>query len=326
MGDPSGIGPEVILKALIDPAVTSECEPVILGDERVLEAVRAELELPLELSRVDTVPESPSPRAVIPVKNLSDLDPEAIRAGKSPADLPGAVIRYLEEGIALAREGAVGSLVTGPLPKSVFQAAGGAHSGHTEFLAERTGVREVAMMFVGGALRVALATIHLPLAEVTRTLTRDGIRGKLRLIHGELRRLFRVERPRIAVAGLNPHAGEDGLLGKEEIEVILPAVEDAAREGILASGPYPADALFPRARSGEFDCILAMYHDQGLAPFKMLYFSEGVNVTLGLPFVRTSPDHGTARDISGKGIADPSSMRNAILLAAELAGNSRFSG
>ena len=319
MGDPAGIGPEVILKALADPSVPAACLPFILGDYRVLETVRKLLKLDCSLELVDAPPDVPLSPGGIAIMGLSDFDPEADRGRPDRPGASRAMIRYIEEGIDLAREKKIEALVTGPVPKSAFQAAGGRHSGHTEFLADRSGGGPVAMMFVGGPLRVALATIHLPLAEAIRVLSRERIRSTLRLIDRDVGRLFGIPRPRIAVTGVNPHAGEDGLLGREEIEMIRPAIEEAVREGVNAFGPYPADALFPRARSGEFDCILAMYHDQGLAPFKTLYFSEGVNVTLGLPFIRTSPDHGTATDIAGKGLADPTSMRNAVLLASEMA-------
>ncbi len=319
LGDPGGIGPEVILRALADSAVRSAASPLILGDLAVLARLKRTLKLRLPLEAVSPPRLEPATPGAIPVWNLSELPPgESAARGFTPV-LAQACRTYLENGVALARAGTIQALVTGPVPKAVFRLSGLAHSGHTEFLAERTGAGDYAMMFVGEKLRVVLATIHLPLARVPRSLSREGILGKLRLIHREFPRLFRIRRPRIAVAGLNPHAGEEGLLGREEIEMIRPAVAAARKAGIRAEGPFPADALFGRFHSGEYDCILAMYHDQGLAAFKTLHFYSGVNVTLGLPIIRTSPDHGTARDIAGKGVADPASMKNAILLAAEFA-------
>ena len=335
LGDPGGIGPEVILKSLASPAVRSAVSPLIIGDLGVLSRLKTALKLRLPLEAVYPLGACPFPGSArepgqpprlepsapgaIPVWNLSELKSGEVAARGFTPRLARACRTYLEQGVALAQAGTIRALVTGPVPKAVFRLAGLAHSGHTEFLAERTGTDDYAMMFVGGDLRIVLATIHLPLARVPRSLSRGGILRKLRLIDREFKKLFRINRPTIAVTGLNPHAGEEGQLGREEIEVIKPAVAAARKEGIRAEGPFPADALFGRYHSGEFDCILAMYHDQGLAAFKTLHFYSGVNVTLGLPIIRTSPDHGTARDIAGKGVADPTSMKNAILLADKLA-------
>jgi 4-hydroxythreonine-4-phosphate dehydrogenase len=202
--------------------------------------------------------------------------------------------------------------------------AGFKHAGHTEFLRERFGVRRVVMMLSGPRLRVALATVHIPLAEVSRSLTRQGLIEILAIIDSDLRRDFGIARPRIAVTGVNPHAGEDGLLGSEEQRIIAPALARARRLGIAASGPFPADSLFARQlRTAEFDVILAMAHDQGLGPLKAVDFERAVNLTLGLPSPRTSPDHGVAFDIAGRGVADPTSMSEALGLAAKLARQAR---
>jgi 4-hydroxythreonine-4-phosphate dehydrogenase len=203
--------------------------------------------------------------------------------------------------------------------KSTINDSGMPFTGHTEFLAERAGVEHVVMLLVGGGLRVALATTHLPLAEVPRHITREGLGRTLRVLDGDLRRRFRITRPRILVAGLNPHAGEAGYLGREDIEVVAPAVAAAVRAGIDARGPLPADTLFVSERLAGADCVLAMYHDQGLPVLKHASFGRGVNVTLGLPFVRTSVDHGTALDLAGTGKADAGSLIEAIQLAIELA-------
>jgi 4-hydroxythreonine-4-phosphate dehydrogenase len=223
--------------------------------------------------------------------------------------------------VAAARRGDVAAVATAPINKEAFRLAGLRWAGHTDLLAELTGARHVAMMFHSEALRVVLATIHIALAEVPRALTAATLEATLALTARELPR-FGLARPRIAVAGLNPHAGEHGLFGREEQEVIAPAIARACSQGLAVSGPFPADTLFVRAARGEFDVVVACYHDQGLIPVKLLAFGQAVNVTLGLPIIRTSVDHGTAFDIAGKGVADAGSMIQAVLLAARLAGHS----
>jgi 4-hydroxythreonine-4-phosphate dehydrogenase len=210
-------------------------------------------------------------------------------------------------------------MVTAPVQKSVINDAGIAFMGHTEYLAERARAPHVVMMLVGGGLRVALATTHLPVSEISRNITREGLRQTLRVLDADLRRRFRIKRPRILVAGLNPHSGEGGHFGREDLDVITPAVSEAIAAGIGASGPLPADTLFTPGRLKNADCALAMYHDQGLPVLKYASFGRGVNVTLGLPFVRTSVDHGTALDLAGRGKADPGSLIEALKLAIELA-------
>lgn len=219
--------------------------------------------------------------------------------------------------VADARSGKVDAVATGPVSKEAFRLAGLPWHGHTDLLAHLTGSARVAMMFDSPALRVVLATVHIPLAEVPRALTQASLEAVIELTARELPR-FGVERPRLAVAGLNPHAGERGMFGSEEADVIAPAVAACAGRGIVVSGPYPGDTVFVRAHRGEFDVVVACYHDQGLIPVKLLAFGEAVNVTLGLPIVRTSVDHGTAFDIAGKGLANPGSMVAAVLLAARL--------
>ena len=210
-------------------------------------------------------------------------------------------------------------MVTAPVHKGVLNDSGFAFTGHTEYLAAKARAPHVVMMLVGGGLRVALATTHLPLAEVPRAITRQGLVETLRVVHADLRKRFGIRRPRILVAGLNPHSGESGHLGTEDIEVIAPAIAEANKQGVAASGPIPADTLFVPERLKQADAVLAMYHDQGLPVLKYASFGRGVNVTLGLPFVRTSVDHGTALDIAGTGRADPGSLIEAVKLAIELA-------
>ncbi len=229
------------------------------------------------------------------------------------------VLTLLERAVDGCLAGEFAAMVTAPVQKSVLNDAGIAFTGHTEFLAQRAKADHVVMLLVGGGLRVALATTHLPLSEVPRAITRQGLRRTLEVLDRELKLRFRLARPRILVAGLNPHSGESGYLGTEDRDVIAPAVAEAAAAGIAASGPIPADTLFVPERLKGADCVLAMYHDQGLPVLKYASFGRGVNVTLGLPFVRTSVDHGTALDLAGTGRADPSSLVEAVRLAIELA-------
>jgi 4-hydroxythreonine-4-phosphate dehydrogenase len=238
----------------------------------------------------------------------------------TPGRLDAANSRYvlavLDRAIQGCMDGEYAAMVTAPVQKSVINDAGIAFTGHTEYLAERSGTSHVVMMLVGGGLRVALATTHLPLADVPRAITREGLVATLRVLDADLKRRFRIARPRILVAGLNPHSGESGHLGREDIEVIAPAIADA---GVDAKGPIPADTLFVPERLRQADAVLAMYHDQGLPVLKYASFGRGVNITLGLPFIRTSVDHGTALDLAGTGRADSSSLAEALKLAIELA-------
>ena len=240
-------------------------------------------------------------------------------AGRLDAANSRYVLAILERAVRGCLAGEYHAMVTAPVQKSIINDAGIAFTGHTEFLADKAGAGHVVMMLVGGGLRVALATTHLPLREVPAAITREGLLKTLRVLDHDLRQRFKVARPRILVAGLNPHSGESGHLGTEDIEVIMPAIAQAVQEGIAASGPIPADTLFVPERVKHADAVLAMYHDQGLPVLKYASFGQGVNVTLGLPFVRTSVDHGTALDLAGSGKADPGSLIEAARLAIELA-------
>jgi 4-hydroxythreonine-4-phosphate dehydrogenase len=247
----------------------------------------------------------PPPGATFPPGVLSAA------AGRAAYD---TIVRAVDD----ARSGEVAAIATAPINKEAFRLAGLQWSGHTDLLAHLTGARDVAMLFHSDELRVVLATVHVALADVPRMLTSSLMERTIALTARELPRFDKIA-PRIAVAGLNPHAGEHGLFGCEEAEVIVPAIEACRRRGIDVSGPFPADTVFVRARRGEFDVVIACYHDQGLIPVKLVAFGKAVNVTIGLPIVRTSVDHGTAFDIAGKGVADPESMVAAVLLAARLA-------
>ncbi len=244
--------------------------------------------------------------------------PQAFQPGQLSAAAGRAAYDIIVRAVDDAMAGRVDAIATAPINKEALRLAGLPWNGHTDLLAYLTGAREVAMMFYSEALRVVLATVHVPLAEVPRLLTPELMESTIALSARELPR-FGIDRPRIAVAGLNPHAGEHGLFGREEQVAIVPAVDACRANGIEVSGPFPADTLFVRARRGEFDVVVACYHDQGLIPVKLAAFGEAVNVTLGLPIVRTSVDHGTAFDIAGKGVADAGSMIAAVLLAAKLA-------
>jgi 4-hydroxythreonine-4-phosphate dehydrogenase len=281
-GDPAGIGPEIAEKAAADPRVREVCEPVIYASR---------------------------PAGPFAVGAVSAV------AGRAAFD---AVVRAVDD----AKAGKVHAVATAPVNKAAFAAAGLDWKGHTDLLAHLCGAARVAMMFHAPTLRVVLATVHVPLRDVSRLLTQELVRETLRLTARELPH-FGVDHPRLAVAGLNPHAGEGGLMGAEDDEVLTPAVRDVRADGIDVSGPYPADTVFVRAARGEFDCVMACYHDQGLIPVKLLAFGTAVNVTLGLPIIRTSVDHGTAFDIAGRGIADHGSMVEAVRLAADLATRAR---
>ncbi|MBU2552286.1 MAG: 4-hydroxythreonine-4-phosphate dehydrogenase PdxA [Proteobacteria bacterium] len=319
LGDPAGVGPEVVVKALAEPEVHQYCRPVIIGDlNAVTRAIkRAGLDLGVRLLSSGEEPEAgPGFVQIMPV---SDLGPDDIRPGRPTPAGGKAAARYIETGARMALAGRIHGLVTAPISKEALNRAGYAFPGHTEMLAHLAKGAEVVMMLAGERLRVVLVTIHEPLRAVPDILTPDRIVTTARITHQAFQKYFGLPEPRLAAAALNPHAGEKGLFGREEAEVIGPAVAEAQRRGIRLSGPFPADTLFYRAMQGEFDGVVAMYHDQGLIPFKLLHFKDGVNVTLGLPFIRTSVDHGTAYDLAGCNVADHSSLKAAIKMAADMA-------
>lgn len=318
MGDPAGVGPEVVLKALAHPEVRRACDPLVLGDLQVLERARGRAHYPKLVSWIWGDPLANTAEAVS-VHCLSSLSPRECRPGHPSKACGEAAFCYIKTAAEMVLSGAADAMATAPISKRVLQLAGHRYPGHTELLAKFSHTRECRMMLLGKDLRVVLVTVHLPLSRVARTLTRKRVQVTLELAHKALRDHFGILRPRLAVAALNPHAGEEEIFGHEEKKVILPAVAQARRRGIQALGPFPADSLFYQAVHGQYDAVICMYHDQGLIPLKLLHFFGGVGLTLGLPFVRTSVDHGTAYDIAGKGKADSSSMREAIFLAARLA-------
>ena len=300
-GEPAGVGPEIALRAAL--SYGQAC--VLLGDGALLQHTARAVGLPWPLPAHCSIQHQPLAEPVVP--------------GRPRPANAGYVLRLLDRAVQGCQSGEFAAIATAPVHKAVINEAGVLFSGHTEYLAAATGARAVVMMLVGGGLRVALATTHLPLSRVPDSITRELLAATLDVLDHDLRDGFGILRPRIAVAGLNPHAGESGFLGREEIDVIVPAVAAARKRGIDADGPWPADTLFVPARARLADAILAMYHDQGLAPLKTASFGHAVNVTLGLPLVRTSVDHGTALDLAGTGRADPASMLAAIELAAQLA-------
>jgi 4-hydroxythreonine-4-phosphate dehydrogenase len=288
-GEPAGIGPELCIRLAREPF---DARIVAIGDRALLRGCPHIEHVGLQRPRV-----------------AGRLDPANSRY----------VLAVLDRAVRGCLEGEFDAMVTAPVHKAVINDAGIAFTGHTEYLAERAKAAHVVMMLVGGGLRVALATTHLPLSQVPSAITTQNLSRTLQVLDADLRARFRIARPRILVAGLNPHSGESGHLGREDIEVIAPAIAAAAAAGIAASGPIPADTLFVPERLNAADCVLAMYHDQGLPVLKYASFGRGVNVTLGLPFIRTSVDHGTALELAGTGKADPGSLIEATTLAIELA-------
>jgi 4-hydroxythreonine-4-phosphate dehydrogenase len=322
LGDPAGIGPEVILKSLAH-ARLRRAPAVVIGEVEVLRETARRLRLAADVVAVDEADvaeraASPRGRLRVPVLPAARLGAAARRPGKPSIAGGRAAYRCIETAARLAQAGTIAGIVTAPINKAWVTRAGFPISGHTELLRDLTGARDVRMMLAGSRLRVILVTMHVALGKVPAALSVRGVARTITIAADHLRRYHRLAEPRIAVAGLNPHAGEDGLFGREEGRIIEPAIERARRAGADASGPYPADSLFHQAVAGKFDAVIAMYHDQGLIPLKLLHFHDAVNVTLGLPIIRTSPDHGTAYDIAGTGKADPGSMIEAIALAAAM--------
>jgi 4-hydroxythreonine-4-phosphate dehydrogenase len=315
MGDPGGIGPEIIVKALSSKEVGDCCTPIVIGDLTVMEEALKLLSSAAGLRLIKAPEDSdPSPGTI----EMIDMGGRGDFAKCRPTAKGGrACAGYIRKAVELSLNREVGGMVTAPISKEALKMAGMKWPGHTEMISELTATDNYAMMLAGGPLKVILVTIHTALRAVPDLVTQSSVLKTIRLAKRACDMLGLAD-PEIAVAGLNPHAGEAGLFGDEESDEILPAVEDAKREGILVSGPFPPDTVFHAAYEGEFDMVVCMYHDQGLIPLKMLAFDVGVNVTVGLPIIRTSPDHGTAYDIAWKGIASPSSMCEAIKLASRL--------
>ena len=325
MGDPAGIGPEVVLKALAEVEIREICAPVIIGDAQLLAHTARTLDLRCGYDIVrkgEPLPEHFTDPIIYHIDNFAGPIETGVESGAAGR----AAASYIESAVQLCASGGVDAITTAPINKRALFLGGFSFPGHTEFLAHLTGTEEYAMAFVAANLRIVLLSTHVPLSEAIRLVERDRFVRVINLTHRELKR-WGIEHPRIAVAALNPHGAEGGLFGVEEASEIAPAVEACrGRDDMNVRGPFSADTIFLRASRGEFDAVISCYHDQAMIPVKCLSFGEAVNVTLGLPFIRTSVDHGTAFDIAGKGVAEHSSMVAAIKLAAELAARSDESG
>ncbi|MDL1970022.1 MAG: 4-hydroxythreonine-4-phosphate dehydrogenase PdxA [Candidatus Desulfofervidaceae bacterium] len=319
LGDVCGVGPEITVKALCRPEIYQYCRPVVIGDAKALEQAAYMLGKKVKILsppwEVTTKKFGPGQVCLVPVSSLQEKD---LVYGHPTPTVGKAAVEYIKMAVALTMDGKIQGMVTCPVNKAIINAAGIPFTGHTELLAKLTHTNRFAMLLVGERLKVALVTIHIALKDVSRIISQEKILDLIDLTHHFLKEKLRFSQPRLAVAGLNPHAGEGGLMGKEEIEIIAPAVKAAQTMGIEVKGPFPPDTVFYWAKEGYYDVVICMYHDQGLIPFKLLHFRDGVNVTMGLPIVRTSVDHGTAYDIAGKGIADENSLVAAIRLAAEM--------
>src|SRR3990172_6173803 len=297
MGDPAGIGPEVALKAIESERVRRAARPVIIGDLPLLRRLSEKLGL-----------KSPPASNII---NLSTLDLKKLGPGRPTIESSRAMVSYIQEAVRMAANFEADAMVTGPINKESARLAGFKFPGHTEFIARLTGARDFS---------IVLVTIHEPIKKVPGLITPKNVLKTIKITDSSFKKFFGIKKPRIAVCGLNPHAGENGLFGDEEIKIIAPAVNRARSVGINAIGPLPPDTVFSRMKEGEFDCAVCMYHDQGLIPLKLMHFEDAVNVTLGLPIIRTSVDHGTAYDIAWQGKASAESMIAAIEMAASMAG------
>jgi 4-hydroxythreonine-4-phosphate dehydrogenase len=315
MGEPGGIGPEVIARTLYCAEIRDYCNPIVIGDAEVIKEAVKLTGLPLKVSSISSLLDSEPKVGAIEIINVKSRLP--VKKGFPSKSSGRAVVKYAKKAVELALRNEVSAIVTAPISKESLKMAGYVWPGHTELLAELTDTKDFAMMFASDRLKIILCTIHIALKDVPRKLSQKLILKTIRLARVGTGMLG-IENPRVAVAGLNPHAGESGIMGKEELRSVAPAIKKAQEEGINVSGPYPPDVVFHKAYNGDFDIVVCMYHDQGLIPFKMLAFDTGVNVTVGLPVIRTSPDHGTAFDIAWKNMASPSSMIEAVKLASRM--------
>ena len=321
MGDPSGIGPEVIVKALAAPPEV--CRTVVIGDAAWLQQHASQWAPQLSIRPIKDLSEARHEPGVLEVLDLHNV-PENLHIGRATSEGGQAAVEYIRKAADLAMKQDVRAITTAPINKEAMHLAGFKYPGHTEMLADFTGTPEVALMLASGSLRVVLTTTHVPLSEVRNLLTRDRILKTIRLTHQWLTQMG-IEHPSIAVTGLNPHSGDGGIFGDEETETIAPAIEAAQNQNIDVRGPFSADALFGRIHEASYDAVITMYHDQGMIPIKMASMDRAVNITLGLPIIRTSVDHGTAFDIAGQGVAKPDSLLEALKVAATLAQSSLVS-
>ncbi len=321
LGDYNGIGPEVILKALSNSRLLNWCTPVVYGSQKVLSFYKKDLDIKdWSMKTVTDLQQITEFNQSYLVSCWDDTN-TLVEPGKETPEAGKAAFACLDRSAKDLDKGLLSALVTAPINKHNIQSEEFSFPGHTEYLTERFEAKDSLMMLVSEDIRMGVVTGHVPLLEVANKLSKDLIRSKIDLFLQSLKEDFRIDKPKLAVLGLNPHAGDGGLLGQEEVEIIQPVVEEYRAKGQLVFGPYPADGFFGKAQFKEFDGVLGMYHDQGLIPFKYIAFETGVNFTAGLPIIRTSPDHGTAYDIAGKNQADPSSFLHAFFLAIDLVKN-----
>ncbi|MFH1623722.1 MAG: 4-hydroxythreonine-4-phosphate dehydrogenase PdxA [Pseudomonadota bacterium] len=325
MGDPAGVGPEIIVKALSDSRIFQICRPVVLGDRGIIARTAQILGSQVQVNTTESITGENYHVGDIRVLNLSALDPDGVISGKSDERFGKAIVEYIKTGTRLALDEEIDALTTAPISKELINRAGYAYAGHTELLAQLTNTKDYAMMLTGKRLRVVLVTTHCRLRDVPSLLDTQRIVTVIEVTNSSLKQYFGISEPRIAVASLNPHAGEGGIFGDEEKAIIVPAIQRAKDTGIGIVGPLPPDTIFYYAVRGHYDVVVCMYHDQGLIPLKLLNFQRAVNVTLGLPIIRTSVDHGTAYDIAGSGKANEASLKNAIRLATSMANKRNIS-
>ena len=318
MGDITGIGPEIIVKALNDQDLYDQCRPLIVGDLPALAKAGKICGTDLAINAVTTPVDGKFKPGTADILVMSRLDVDSLAYGHPTPASGAAMVEYILRAVDLALTGQVAAVVTAPISKAAMHLGGYNYPGHTELLAQRCRAPEFAMMLAGGAFRVVLATIHCPLREVPKRLNQADLLRLLTLTNRSLINDFGISHPSLGVAALNPHAGEGGLFGDEEAAIISPAIAAARELDVAVVGPLPADTIFVRHQRGEFDAVVVMYHDQGLIPLKLLHFGDAVNVTLGLPIIRTSVDHGTAYDLAGTGRADPGSLKAALHLATKM--------
>lgn len=322
MGDPTGIGPEIVIKALLDRSIREKVFPVVFGDKGVLARVAQDIGITdvrfREIASIDSVRNAEIGKREILVKSISNLKMTKLRYGRPDRNCGRAMVNYVKEAVDAAMEGYIDAIVTAPINKEAINEAGFRYGGHTDMIADFTGTKEFTMMFISKHFKVSLVTIHVPLKDVSMRITPQRIYKVGLLTWKTLRQYFGLKNPKIGVCGLNPHAGEGGIFGDEEKDLIYPGIVSMRSKGIDAEGPLSPDSAFWRAYNKEFDAIIAMYHDQGLIPVKLIDFDNAVNVTIGIPIIRTSPGHGTAYNIAGQGKANPEPLKSAIELAYQM--------
>ncbi len=320
MGDPAGVGPEIILKTLDDPKVKKACRLLIFGDRQVLESTAGRLGKSFSINSIERFDRTAGWEESVGLYEASRLPADEVIPGRPDPRWGAPVLEYIRLAARSALKGQVAAMVTCPISKEIIRRLRPSFTGHTEYLAHQSKTRSFGMMLTGQRLKVSLVTIHLSLKKALRVLDTEKIIKTIELTYQTLTSRFGLGDPRIAVAGLNPHAGEQGAFGSEEEKIVSPAIRKAQSQGMQVSGPHPPDTLFYWAAQGRYDAVVALYHDQGLIPIKLLHFDNAVNITMGLPFIRTSVDHGTAFDIAGKGLANPDSLIQAVLLAGDFSG------